>query len=47
MSHLVMPLNFLFNAYYSHAISAKCVTRKNGIPMTALLEAKQIEGDQM
>jgi hypothetical protein len=40
-----MSVNFILNAYYAHAIGAKCVTRKNGMPMTAFLEAKQISGD--
>jgi hypothetical protein len=41
-----MSVNFVFNAYYAHAIGDKCVTRKNGMPMIAFLEAKQINGDQ-
>jgi hypothetical protein len=42
LNHIGLPARLLVNSFYSHSIGAKCVTRKNGLETTAMLEERQI-----
>jgi type III secretory pathway lipoprotein EscJ len=44
--HVDLPARLLINSFYAYSMNVKGLTRKNGLEMLALLEAKQVHGDK-